>query len=56
MLKLEASVPEVKSLAQKEPERYRAGAGGWVTVKQAGRLPAKAVLKRWIAESYALMG
>jgi hypothetical protein len=56
MLKLKESVGEVESLAGKEPDRYNAGAGGWVTVRRPteGPLPMD-VMERWIGESYRLM-
>ena len=56
MLKLKESVGEVASFAAKEPDRYNAGAGGWVTVRRPteGPLPMD-VMERWIGESYRLM-
>jgi hypothetical protein len=56
MLKLGESVGEVAALGRKEPGRYNAGAGGWVTVRRPadGPLPMD-VMERWIGESYRLM-
>jgi hypothetical protein len=56
MLKLAESLPDAQRLAAQDPARYKAGAGGWVTVKLgAAGLPKQDLLKRWIAESYRLM-
>jgi hypothetical protein len=46
-LKLVASAPEAKELG------FAVGASGWVTLA-LDRLPAAAVLRRWIVESHAL--
>ena len=46
--KLDASAFEARKLG------FAVGANGWVTVP-LDALPAAAVLKRWIAESYALI-
>lgn len=55
MLKLQASLPEAKKLAAKQPGRYKAGASGWVKLTfSAEEPPALDIAKRWIAESYAL--
>jgi hypothetical protein len=54
-LKLSASLPEARELAAKEPERFQAGAGGWVKVSLEARAPSKSLLSRWIDESYRLM-
>lgn len=56
MVKLAASLPEATRLAKAEPARYRVGSGGWVKATfTAAAPPARDVLARWIAESYALM-
>jgi hypothetical protein len=56
MLKLAGSLPEAQKLASQDPSRYKAGLGGWVTVKLgANGLPPQELLKRWVAESYGLM-
>lgn len=36
MLKLGECLPEAQELANKNPQQYKAGAGGWVTVKLSG--------------------
>jgi hypothetical protein len=56
MLKLKESVGDVARLAAKEPDRYNAGAGGWVTVKRPTESPLPMdVMERFIGESYRLM-
>jgi hypothetical protein len=56
MVKLRESLPEARRLAKKEPERYRAGAHGWVKACFAeDEVPPLAVLVRWIDESYRLV-
>ena len=47
-LKLHASASEARKL------EFTVGANGWVTVP-LNALPAAAVMKRWIAESYSLV-
>lgn len=54
MLKLGASLPEAKAKAAAEPTRFRAGAGGWVTVLLDGGALPVALLQRWLDESHAL--
>lgn len=55
-LKLGESLPEAAKLAKKEPERFNAGAGGWVKVMYGEDHPLPLdVVKRWIDESYGLM-
>jgi hypothetical protein len=56
MVKLRESLPEARRLARKEPERYRAGAHGWVKATIAeDEVPPLALLERWIDESYRLV-
>jgi hypothetical protein len=56
MLKLGDSLAEAAKLAAKEPELYKTGAKGWVTVKiDADASPPFDVLARWIDESYRLL-
>jgi hypothetical protein len=56
MVKLRESLPEAKRLARKEPDRYRAGAHGWVKASLAeDEEPLLSLLVRWIDESYRLM-
>ena len=47
-LKLDASASEAKKLG------FTVGANGWVAIP-LGDVPAVAVIKRWIAESYSLV-
>jgi hypothetical protein len=55
MVKLGDSLPEAMQLASKEPNTYKAGAGGWVTISLEC-LSSSAVkrLLKWIDESYRL--
>lgn len=56
MVKLKESVAAAADFASKEPGRYSAGAGGWVTVRRPADSPLPMdVMERWIAESYGLM-
>jgi len=55
-LKLAASLKEAAELASQEPARYAVGAHGWVLVKLDGASDPLEVLKRWIQESYSLLG
>jgi len=56
MLKLGASLAEAHKLAKEDPERCKAGAGGWVTVRFESGLPLPAArLRAWVAESHALL-
>jgi hypothetical protein len=57
-LKLADSLPEAVALAATSPDVCRAGSGGWVHVNfsPGDLLPPIAMLERWIAESYRLMG
>ena len=56
MVKLRESLPEARRLAKKEPERYRAGAHGWVKASFAeDEVPPMRLLERWIDESYRLV-
>jgi hypothetical protein len=56
MLKLRASLDEASGLAAEEPNRYRVGAHGWVTITfgDAGP-PALDRLVGWVDESYRLL-
>lgn len=52
-LKLRDSLADAATLASEEPDRYRVGANGWVTVRIAcGDFPPMDLLERWIDESY----
>jgi hypothetical protein len=56
MLKLRESLSEATRLEKAEPERYRAGAGGWVKVSFVPDAPADlALLAKWIAESHRVL-
>jgi hypothetical protein len=51
-VKLRESLPEATKLAQKEPNHFQVGSGGWVkaTFSDDGSTP-RDVLERWIGES-----
>ncbi len=51
-LKLSASEAEAKELAAREPDRYRVGAHGWVTISLAAGPPPRERMERWISESH----
>lgn len=55
-LKLTTSLDAAAELAEKDPERYSCGKGGWTTAwfKPTARLP-KQRLQDWIAESYSVL-
>ncbi len=54
MLKLAESMDEARSMAESNPPAVKVGARGWVTA-QLDALP-RAVLERWIEESYRAIG
>ena len=53
MLKLGPSLAEAEKAAKAEPDRYKVGATGWVTVQLGEALPAEQI-GRWIEESHSL--
>ena len=56
MLKLGASLAQARKLAHDDPERCKAGAGGWVTIRFESGMPLPAArLRAWVAESHALL-
>ena len=56
MLKLGASLQQARKLAQDDPERCKAGASGWVTIRFERGLPLSvARLRAWVGESHALL-
>jgi len=56
MVKLRESLAEAKRLAVQQPDRYRAGAHGWVKATLIdGETAPLALLKRWIDESYRVV-
>jgi hypothetical protein len=56
MVKLDASLADARERAAKEPGRYKAGAGGWVSAKFArGEAPPRGLLERWIVESHGVL-
>ena len=56
MLKLRESLTEAAGLAAAEPDRYRVGAHGWVTITFGDtESPAVDLLVRWVDESYRLL-
>lgn len=52
-LVLDGSLGEARRLAAAEPDRCQVGSGGWVKIALGAGLPARDVIERWIAESYA---
>ncbi len=55
MFKLDGSLGEAQDLAQREPERYEVGAGGWVTTRFSAEQPLPEELwGRWLPESHAV--
>jgi hypothetical protein len=56
MLKLRESLAEATDLAAEEPNRYRVGAHGWITITLGdARSPMLERLLRWVDESYRLL-
>jgi hypothetical protein len=56
MLKLRESLAEATGLAAKEPDRYRVGANGWITISFGD--PASLAMDRlirWVDESYRML-
>lgn len=55
-VKLGDSLEEAARLSSREPERYRPGHQGWVSVTLGtGEAPPLELLQRWIDESYRLL-
>ena len=55
MLKLSDSLAAAKQLAEAEPERYKVGAHGWITITFGdGKALVNAQLVSWVKESYGL--
>jgi hypothetical protein len=56
MFKLRESLAEAAELAAKEPDRYKVGAHGWVTVTIGnGKSLSEKRVAKWIDESYRLL-
>jgi predicted DNA-binding protein (MmcQ/YjbR family) len=55
MVKLGASLDEAAELAAREPGQCKVGAHGWVTVGLGDGAPPRALLERWVDESYRLV-
>lgn len=56
MLKLSDSLTVATELAATEPNRFKVGAHGWVTITFVeGQSPPNAPLKDWVSESYRLL-
>jgi hypothetical protein len=57
MLKLGPSLAQAQKLALVDPERCKAGSGGWVSLRFEEELPLPATrLEAWVRESHALLG
>ncbi len=55
MFKLNASIPDAKKLADKEPDNYQIGSGSWVTARFTAEKPMpKKLWQKWLTESYEL--
>src|SRR5262249_9107802 len=55
IVKLGESLPEAIELARQEPNHFKAGAGGWVTVLLGGNANLKLKqMEKWLAESYQI--
>lgn len=53
-LKLTVSVADATSFAGRPASAVRVGANGWTTISlNAGSVPSRGVLRRWVAESHA---
>jgi hypothetical protein len=56
MLKLGKSLAQARKLAHDDPERCKAGTGGWVSIRFESGLPLPvARLRAWVAESHAIL-
>jgi hypothetical protein len=55
MVKLDRSRTDVERMATRFPGACKTGAGGWTTVSLEAPKVSLAVMKRWIAESHALV-
>lgn len=56
LVKLGQSLEEARTLAAKEPARYKVGSAGWVTVTLGtDDVPPAGLLERWIDESFRLV-
>ena len=54
-LKLGDNLPEAQQRAQAEPKYYSIGSSGWVDIEMPlKKSPPKAMLRRWIEESFRL--
>ena len=54
-LKLGDNLPEAQQRAQAEPDYYSIGSSGWVDIEMPlKKSPPKAILRRWIEESFRL--
>lgn len=55
MFKLEASIPQARQLAEKEPARFQVGKAGWVTTRFNADEPLpQSIWQKWLKESYEL--
>lgn len=56
MLKLERSKAQAQALAAKEPERYSAGSGVWITLRFSAEKPIpRIVWEKWLKESFEIV-
>ena len=55
-LKLKESLPDIERRANKNPEAWQAGKGGWCFFRfDPDKPPANADLQQWITESFMLL-
>ncbi len=55
MFKLERSMPQAKTLAGKEPQRFEVGSTAWVATRFTAEEPLpKTIWQEWLKESYEL--
>jgi hypothetical protein len=53
MFKLGDSMPQARTLAAKEPDRFEVGSKGWVTTRFTALKPLpKSIWQKWLKESY----
>ena len=57
MFKLDASMPQARELAEKEPTRFEVGSTGWVTARFTAEEPRpERIWGKWLSESFAASG
>ena len=55
MFKLERSMPQARTLAATDPDRFQVGSTGWVTTRFTAEKPLpSSIWEKWLRESYDL--